>query len=270
MIPLHDNIPSRRTPIVNYALIGVTGIAFFLQLSQPHDQASLVEQYGMIPVRVTDPGADVEISEQVITETGEVKTVERPAAPSPIPAWLTLLTCIFLHGGWLHFLGNMWFLYIFGDNVEDVFGHVQYLLFYLGCGVAASLIHMISAIDSTIPTIGASGAIAGVMGAYFLLYPHAKVLTLIPIIVIFYTVVVPAPIFLGVWFLLQLLQGTISVAGTQAAGVAWWAHIGGFVAGMAAVWILKITHRMYDKVETTDPGTDDNRFYRVRRGPEGF
>jgi membrane associated rhomboid family serine protease len=269
MIPLHDNIPSRRTPFVNYALIGVTSVVFFMQLTQP---GSFVEEYGMIPARVTNPGEVVNVPEEVeVTPEGDVKvTKERPAAPSAVPAWLTLLTCVFLHGGWLHFLGNMWFLHIFGDNVEDCFGHFQYLLFYLGCGVAASLIHLISASASPIPTIGASGAIAGVMGAYFILYPHAKVLTLIPIIVILYTVVVPAPIFLGVWFLIQLFQGTMSVSGSLASGVAWWAHIGGFVAGVAAVWVLNKSHHMNEPVTAREPGTEDSRFHRVRRGPQDF
>jgi membrane associated rhomboid family serine protease len=272
MIPLHDNIPARQTPFVNYALIAVTALVFFLQLSQGQEGASLVEQYGMIPARVTHPDQPVMIPDEVeLTPEGKPKVIsDRPALPSPVPAWLTLLTCVFLHGGWMHFLGNMWFLHIFGDNVEDCFGHVQYLLFYLGCGVAASGIHLLSAANSPIPTIGASGAIAGVMGAYFLLYPKAKVLTLIPIIIILYTVVLPAPLFLGVWFVIQLLQGTLLVSGTMAEGVAWWAHIGGFVAGMAAVFVLKTSHHMNEPVQARRPGTDQTRYYRVRRGPTDF
>ncbi len=270
MIPIHDNIPSRRTPVVNYALIGVTSVVFFLQLTQDPDAPNYVEQYGMIPARVTNPGQQVEIPDVKISKEGEPELIERPAAPSAVPPWLTLLTCVFLHGGWMHFLGNMWFLYIFGDNVEDCFGHVQYLLFYLGCGVAASGMHLMTGPDSTVPTIGASGAIAGVMGGYFLLYPGAMVLTLVPLFVIFFTMVLPAYVFLGLWFLLQLLQGTLSISGTLAEGVAWWAHIGGFVAGMAAVWILNKSHHMSEPVKARDPGTEHATYHRIRRGPGDF
>lgn len=269
MIPLRDNIPSRRTPVVNYALIGISTIVFLLQLSRPADEPNYVEQYGMIPARITDPEKPVMIPDAVERmPDGRLEVVsKREAAPSAVPVWLTLLTCVFLHGGWLHFLGNMWFLYIFGDNVEDCCGHVQYVLFYLGCGVAASAVHLATNVDSTTPTIGASGAIAGVMGAYFLLYPHAKVLAIVPLFVIFYTVVLPAPIFLGVWFLIQLLQGTISASGTMASGVAWWAHIGGFLAGLAVVLLLKISHHTSEPVSDRRPGTDQNRYYRIQRGP---
>ena len=160
----------------------------------------------------------------------------RPAAQSAVPPFLTPLTCIFLHGGWMHFLGNMWFLYIFGDNVEDRFGRWGYLLFYLASGVAASLSHLVTDPQSTVPTIGASGAIAGVMGAYLVSYPHARVLTLIPIFYIIRVEVLPAPIFLGIWFVIQLFQGVAAVTSVQTTGVAWWAHIGGFAVGAAVAW----------------------------------
>src|SRR5690606_5683097 len=127
-------------------------------------------------------------------------------------------------GGWLHLLGNMWFLYIFGDNVEDRLGHVGYLLFYLGAGVIASGVHLVTNSSSMIPTVGASGAIAGVMGGYFVLYPHSRVLTLVPIFIFIHIMVIPAPVFLGIWFLLQFFQGTFSLGAVQAGGVAWWAH----------------------------------------------
>ena len=188
MIPLRDNIPSRTTPFVNYAFIGVCTLVFLSQLGGPQGQGSLVERYGMIPARVSQPGQAIRVQ-----DVGVVRDrlgghrwvpIERDAAPAAVPAWLTLLTCTFLHGGWMHFLGNMWFLHIFGDNVEDRFGHVGYLVFYLATGVAASAAHFATNPASTVPTIGASGAIAGVMGAYFILYPRAKVLTIIPIFII--------------------------------------------------------------------------------------
>ncbi|MGE0378145.1 MAG: rhomboid family intramembrane serine protease, partial [Planctomycetaceae bacterium] len=153
-------------------------------------------------------------------EGPDEEVVTRQAAPSAVPALLTMLTCIFLHGGWMHFLGNMWFLHIFGDNVEDRFGHIGYLAFYLACGTAASAAHYLTDRNSAIPTIGASGAIAGVMGAYYVSYPRAKVVTLLPLIIIWQVVVLPASLFLGIWVVIQFLQGTMSVTVAQTTGVA--------------------------------------------------
>lgn len=238
MIPLRDNIPSRTTPFVNYTMIAICAVAFVFQLlDESSPPGTLVEKFGMIPVRVLHPEKPVMLQELVMTERGP-QLEPRQAEPSPVPAWLTLLTCIFLHGGWLHFLGNMWFLFIFGDNVEDRVGHIGYVLFYLGCGVVASVSHLLTDPNSAIPTIGASGAIAGVMGAYFLLYPRARVLSIIPLFYIIQIAELPAPLFLGIWFLLQLLQGTMSLSGT-ATGVAWWAHIGGFAIGFVVALILR-------------------------------
>ncbi|HLU48738.1 MAG TPA: rhomboid family intramembrane serine protease [Planctomycetota bacterium] len=237
MIPLRDNIVTRRPPFMNWVLIGVTSVGFLLQLTSPDDP--LVEKFGMIPVRVLDPGRPIVVTElQTHPFFGHVQ-VERELAESPIPAWLTLLTCIFLHGGWLHFLGNMWFLHIFGDNVEDRLGHLGYLVFYLAAGAAASAAHLLTNSESPIPTIGASGAIAGVMGAYFVLFPRALVLTLVPIFFFIQIIAIPAVFFLGIWFLLQFLQGTVAIRDIQAGGVAWWAHIGGFVVGAVLVLILR-------------------------------
>ncbi len=233
---------------------------FLRQLGSQEDGQTIVEKYGMIPARVTNPDQPVMIRERGgrADAAGASRPVERrhPAAEPPIPAWLTLLTCIFLHGGWMHMLGNMWFLHIFGDNVEDRLGHVGYLLFYLAHGVAASLVHLVSGPDSTIPTVGASGAIAGVMGGYFVLYPHARVLAAVPIVIFIQIVVLPAPLFLGVWFLLQFFQGTFSVDGVEAGGVAWWAHVGGFVAGVVPVLILKALGLARPPVERRMPHTE--------------
>lgn len=267
MIPLRDNVPSRGTPVVNYALIGICAVVFMMQLSSG---GSLVEKFGMIPARVTQPGEQVKIPEQRMERTpagDRIVKVERPAAESPIPGWLTLLTCIFLHGGWMHFLGNMWFLFIFGDNVEDCLGHVGYLVFYLACGVLASLAHLATGPGSTIPTIGASGAIAGVMGAYFLLYPASRVLAIVPLGVLMYTTELPAFIFLGFWFLMQFFQGAMSIAATQTTGVAWWAHIGGFIAGLGAAAILGRTEWGKDPVQDRRAGTHGttNIFRRSRK-----
>jgi hypothetical protein len=196
----------------------------------------------MIPKRVLDRDGRVIVREFETRRTPlgpREFEVRREAAPTPLPPVFTLLSCIFLHGGWMHFLGNMWFLWIFGDNVEDRFGHLGYLIFYLLAGVGASASHLAFNGSSTMPTIGASGAIAGVMGAYYVLYPHARVLTLIPFFYFFHTVMLPASLYLGLWFLLQLYQGAASVTRAVSGGVAWWAHIGGFVLGAGAVFALR-------------------------------
>jgi membrane associated rhomboid family serine protease len=157
--------------------------------------------------------------------------------------YITLLSSMFMHGGWMHIIGNMWSLWIFGDNVEDRMGRGGFLLFYLLSGLAAGAVHIVTNPGSTVPTVGASGAIAGVMGAYLLLFPHSSVVTMVPIFFFLQVVEVPAILFLGFWFLSQLFSGTLSlaVAGTQAGGVAWWAHIGGFVVGF--LWAVPLRRR---------------------------
>lgn len=258
MFPLRDNIPTRTTPFVNYAIIVFGLLVFLVQAQEEPEAPSLVERYGLIPERILHPDAPVEITvgiRQVQTPEGiREETIHRPAAPSAVPPILTMLTCIFLHGSWLHVLGNMWFLFIFGDNVEDRFGHWGYGLFYVFCGVAASLVHFLSEMNSTLPTIGASGAIAGVMGAYFVWYPRAQVQALLPIFFIIQIVVVPAPVFLGIWFLFQFFQGAGFVGGgTEASGVAWWAHIGGFAVGALVAFALGRTHLLRPSNEIRRP-----------------
>ena len=272
MIPLRDNIPSRTTPVVNYAMIALCSLVFFAQLKEQTEATSLVERYGMIPKRVLHPTQTIEVEETlqrpIQTRRGIVlhrERVVRTLAEPGVPPFLTLLTCIFLHGGWVHFLGNMWFLYIFGDNVEDRFGHWGYFFFYVGCGVLASATHLVTNASSVMPTIGASGAIAGVMGAYFLLYPRAKVLTLVPIFIFIYFVVLPAPLFLGIWFAIQFFEGTAAISTMHSSGVAWWAHIGGFVAGLFFAWQLREHHKLRPPVERVMPHTDRSAYYRIRR-----
>jgi membrane associated rhomboid family serine protease len=268
MIPLRDSIKTRTTPFVNYLIIGACSLVFFQQLTTSPGEPELVERYGMIPTRVTHPGQPVEIPvEQRLVRTPqggvEMMVRVREAAPSAVPPVLTLLTCIFLHGGWMHFLGNMWFLHIFGDNVEDRYGHLAYLLLYLACGVLASLAHYGSAPESAVPTLGASGAIAGVMGAYMISYPRAQVVTLLPLFIIWQIIVVPAPLFLGVWFLIQAFQGTMSITAAEATGVAWWAHIGGFVAGTAATFALSKMKFLAPPNAATRLTHGDQRTYRA-------
>jgi membrane associated rhomboid family serine protease len=216
MFPLRDNVPSRRAPLVTLLLIAANAAAFVHEISgTPGETERLVHVFGVVPARYSDP--DV------------ARVFDRHDAD----AWLPFLTSMFLHGGLLHLASNMWILWIFGDNVEDRMGKLRYLVFYLACGVAAAAVHVLTNRESTIPTIGASGAIAGVMGAYFALFPHSRVLTFLPILFLPFLIEVPAVIFLGIWFATQLWSGTISSRFDEmAGGIAWWAHVGGFVAGL--------------------------------------
>ncbi|MCA9194307.1 MAG: rhomboid family intramembrane serine protease [Planctomycetales bacterium] len=237
MIPLYDDVPCGTKPYINFVLISLSSLMFALQLWANSGNEHVVERLGMVPARfATEEGEQILIPAKVLVQTPfgirQLETV-RALEPAIVPEWATLLTCVFLHGGWLHFLGNMWFLWIFGDNVEDRIGHVAYLVLYLGTGVVASMSHLIVNFDSVMPTIGASGAIAGVMGAYFWLYPRAKVLTMIPLVIFWPVVVLPAQLFLAIWFLMQFWSGTFAVTQGDVSGVAWWAHIGGFMAGLS-------------------------------------
>jgi membrane associated rhomboid family serine protease len=210
MIPIRDTIRSQTYPIVNTILIAINAVFFLVELAQGDALDKFIFVYGLVPARYSVPQlADYFTAGQQI---------------------IAFLTFMFLHGGFLHLLGNMWSLYIFGDNVEDNLGHFRYLAFYLLCGLASGVSHLALNWHSEIPTIGASGAIAGVMGAYFVLYPKAKVLTLVPIFFFIQFVELPAFIFLGIWFLIQFLSA--AGASGQAGGIAWWAHIGGFVFGI--------------------------------------
>jgi membrane associated rhomboid family serine protease len=207
MFPIQDTVQSRSIPLATWGLILVNGMVFFQELTLPPKQLEqLIALLGLVPARL---GSDAQ-------------------------GWWPLLTCMFVHGGWLHFLSNMWTLYLFGDNVEDRMGSVRYLLFYLLCGVAGNLTHCLTNAASPVPTIGASAAIAGVLAAYFVLFPTARILTLVPILFVPLVVEVPAVFYIGLWFLSQLFSGTLSlVAPENYQGVAWWGHIGGFVAGVA-------------------------------------
>ena len=210
MIPIRDTVRSETYPIINTCLIAINGVVFLLELSQGQSLDKFIFIYGLVPARYSVP------------QLAEYFTAGQQA--------MAFLTFMFLHGGLLHLLGNMWSLYIFGDNVEDHLGHFRYLAFYLLCGLASGISHLVLNWHSEIPTIGASGAIAGVMGAYFVLYPKAKVLTLVPIFIFIQFVELPAFIFLGIWFLIQFLSAAGDSA--QSGGIAWWAHIGGFVFGI--------------------------------------
>jgi membrane associated rhomboid family serine protease len=219
MIPFRDNIPSRSFPVVTILLILINVTAFFYELALGPYLDSFLTDYGIVPAAV----------------------VAWPETDLPVSAVaLPYLTSMFLHGGWLHLLGNMWYLWIFGDNVEDRLGHFTYLVFYLLAGLGAGIVHTILNYETIIPSIGASGAIAGVLGAYFLSYPRARVLTLVPIFIFIQIIEIPALIVLGLWFVMQFFQGAASLAAATAnsGGVAWWAHVGGFVIGMILIGLF--------------------------------
>ena len=217
MLPLRDTTHSRNFPVANTLLIATNVLLFLVQTGQGPQENAFIYTYGLVPARYSVP----EIS----------------AHFTSFQQAFALLSFMFLHGGFWHLLGNMWSLYIFGDNVEDRLGPFRYLFFYLLCGWASGLFHLFINWLSPIPTIGASGAIAGVMGAYLLLFPHSRILTLIPILFIPYFIEIPAYFFLGFWFLMQFLGAAGSQ--TQGGGIAWWAHVGGFAAGILLVKILE-------------------------------
>ena len=230
MIPLRDDQPVFSTPFVNYFLIALNVLIFLFELSvgmqSRGDLNALMFQFGVVPVK-------------------EVGLLTGIPSFSPGAALVPILTSMFLHASWGHVIGNMWFRWIFGDNVEDYLGHFKYLVFYLLSGVAASFTHILLNSNSTIPSVGASGAIAGVLGAYFILYPRARVLTWFPLFFFFY---LPAWLMLGYWFLFQFLSGAAtSIAETSqtTGGVAFWAHVGGFVAGIILVKLFPERPRRY-------------------------
>jgi len=262
MIPIRDTIPSRKYPVVTYGIITLNVFVYFIQTGQGPGLNRFVYFYGLVPARYS---------------------VDQIAAYFSTGQQLfSLVSFMFLHGGFFHLLGNMWSLYIFGDNVEDRLGSLRYLFFYLLCGLASGISHLLINYHSNVPTIGASGAIAGVMGAYFIAFPGSKVLTLIPILIIPYFIEVPAYLFLGIWFLFQFL----SAAGSQGTGggIAWWAHIGGFVFGMLFLklfdalpltGISNIVDRVTEKktghrlqmVQPTGTGEDPNLYGTMRITP---
>ncbi len=221
MIPLRDTIPSRTAPVVTVALIAVNVIVFLHEAALGPYLERFVFAYGLVPRRL----------------------VFWPGAPLDPARFLPLVTSMFWHGGWLHLLGNMLYLWIFGDNVEDKLGHLRYLIFYLAAGVAAALTQVALDPTSVLPTVGASGAIAGVLGAYLISYPRARVLTLVPIFIFPWFVEIPAFAYLIFWFLLQLLQGVGQLGMPQTGGVAVWAHVGGFIAGVVLVKLMEPSRR---------------------------
>jgi len=225
MIPLRDDNPTNTTPFVMVGLVVACTLVFFYEISLgPQAGERFVYRYGAIPAVISG-----------------MKSL--PSKALAIPPYFTLITSMFLHGGLMHLIGNMLYLWIFGNNIEDAMGHVRFIFFYLICGVIAAMSHAAFDPGSVMPMIGASGAISGVLGAYLMLYPRAHVLVLIPLGFFFWRMTVPAGFVLGFWFVFQLLSGAASTtsigSGNVGGGVAWFAHIGGFVAGMVLIGFFK-------------------------------
>ncbi len=206
MFPLYNTVRSRRFPFVNWMLILLNGLIFTYEITLNSEGLHrFILNWGLVPFQLASDYA---------------------------ASWVTLFSSMFIHGSWIHILGNMWTLMIFGDNVEDRMGHGRFLFFYLLCGIGAASMQVLLSSSSHIPLIGASGAIAGVLGAFLVLYPHARIVSLAPILFIFTLAEIPAIIYLGLWFILQLFSGWQSLQGAVTDGIAWWAHIGGFLFGI--------------------------------------
>ena len=234
MIPLKDDAPRYSTPYVNYFIIGLNVLAFLFELTIPSpDRQVFLLQFGFVPARLT-------------ALFRGLHSIRALGVPLPVneSVVLTVITAMFLHASW-HLLGNMWFLWIFGDNIEDYLGHFKYLVFYLMAGFAAMGLQTFFTPTSPLPSVGASGAIAGVMGAFFVLYPSARVLTLVPFLFVFF-LWLPAWIMLGYWFLIQFLSGaatSIAYSSQTTGGVAFWAHVGGFVGGILMIKLFPAQRR---------------------------
>jgi membrane associated rhomboid family serine protease len=221
MFPIHDDNPTRITPYVTYILLIACVLVFFWQISLGDAQQQAVYAFGVIP--------------SVLFASKSL-----PAELQILPAWLTIFSSMFLHGGWMHLIGNMLYLWVFGNNVEDSMGHGRFLVFYLLCGLLAALTQAVLNPASEIPMIGASGAISGILGAYLLLHPRARILVVIPIGILIYTPWIAAYWVLGFWFVLQILNSLVTASETG--GVAYGAHLGGFVAGMILIPLFKYRH----------------------------
>ncbi len=216
MFPLRDSTPSHSIPIVNWLIIAVNVFVFLFEASLSTGELDqFINTYGVVPNRLLH---NFDINQLA-----------------------TIMSSMFLHGGWFHLISNMWALYIFGDNIEDRLGHFGYLIFYILCGISADLSQIYMAPNANVPTIGASGAIAGVLGAYMLLFPHARIVSLVPVFLVSYVTEVSAYFYLGFWFLSQWFTGLFSLGDIAAdkGGIAWWAHVGGFVAGILAVKLFE-------------------------------
>jgi membrane associated rhomboid family serine protease len=248
MIPFRDNIPSQRFPALTLVLISLNALLYLFEFGlSVADRERFVYRFGLIPreFQIVGQGPEpVPVPPIQIVRDGQVFLIVPAVATQELEGTLAgaavpLFTSMFLHGSWWHLIGNMWFLWLFGDNVEDRLGRGRFVFLYLLSGFAAGGVQVLINWGDTTPMIGASGAVAGVLGAYMVTYPHARVLTLVPFFYFFWPVVeLPAFVLLGLWFLMQFLQGTIALATPASGGVAWWAHVGGFVTGMVLMKLI--------------------------------
>jgi len=235
VIPVGDQDTSGRTgiPYVNIAIVAINVLVFLYQLTSP----DFTNGYSTVPAEITR-GVDIVGPQTLHLPDGTSAQIDE--APGPNPLWLTLFTSMFMHGGWLHIGGNMLFLFIFGDNIERAFGSIKYLVFYLVCGIIAGLAHVASQPDSIIPSLGASGAISGVLASYLVLFPQNQVRVLFTLGYFFTFRTVPAIFMIGIWALLQFVNGLGAIAvSDQTTGVAYWAHIGGFIAGFVITLLAR-------------------------------
>ncbi len=221
MIPIRDRNPSGTFPYITIGIIVVNVIIFLYEFSLGSELGKFIMKFGVVPLKVS-----------YYSQASDLTFIN---------TFFPFISSMFLHGGFIHLIGNMWFLWIFGDNIEDKLGHFKYLAFYFICGIIASSVHVFFNSQSNVPCIGASGSIAGVLGAYMITFPHARVVTVIPLWFIWPVIELPAMVVLGFWFVIQFFNGAVSItASTSGAGVAWWAHIGGFAAGVIILYIIRI------------------------------
>jgi membrane associated rhomboid family serine protease len=249
MLPIKDTIPRRNPPIATWVIIFLNCFVFLLELTMsPYSLQQTLYLFGIVPARFTHPDWAAWVG-------------------FPIDDYWPFLTSMFLHGGWLHIIGNMWTLWIFGDNVEDRMGPWRFVFFYLLCGIAAGVVHSLTNPDSTLPTVGASGAIAGVLGAYFVLFPHARIIVLVPVLFLPLFFELPAVVYLGFWVLTQVFSGVLSLASSNEVGeIAWWAHVGGFTTGIFLQFFFVKRGDAYRRLSRDEYGIESawlpNRYWR--------
>jgi hypothetical protein len=221
MIPIRDRNPSGTFPYVTIGIIVINVLIFLYELSLGSGLGEFIMRFGVVPLKVS-----------YYSQASDLTFIN---------TFFPFISSMFLHGGFIHLIGNMWFLWIFGDNIEDKLGHFRFIAFYLFCGIIASSVHVFFNIQSKVPCVGASGAIAGVLGAYMITFPRARVVTIVPLFVFIQVMELPAIVVLGFWFVIQFFNGAATItASTSGAGVAWWAHIGGFAAGVITLYIMRI------------------------------
>jgi membrane associated rhomboid family serine protease len=248
MFPLRDENPTELTPVVTFVIIAINVVVWLL-VQQGGGGEGFIRSlctFGAIPADITGglaAGTEIQLGPEVTCTVGGL-------------GWATILTSMFMHGSWMHLIGNMWFMWVFGNNIEDSMGHLRFIVFYLLCGVLASLAHILTDPVSAVPTVGASGAISGIMGAYLLLYPKVRVQTLFFLVFFIRVIPLPAWVLLGEWLVIQVISG-VGTFGSEGGGVAFWAHIGGFVAGLALIKLfqrpqLVVAKRQHVRLERSD------------------